>query len=113
MDVVTQGELAVSQEARDAAADYLDCAFQEQGLTHKVQIGEAFPCLSEAFQRAIDAAEARQRELLKAVLVTIKATNAHLPPGGISERECINRILGAVANAEVAAAIREGTNHDG
>lgn len=108
MDVVTQGGLAVSQEARDAAAGLL------AGMNEGIREGKRDSLsVVQAFQRAIDAAEARQRELLKAVLATIKATSAHLPPDGISERECINRILGAVDNPEIAAAIREGTNHDG
>lgn len=48
-----------------------------------------------------------QERLLEAVLAVVAATRAYLPPDGISEQECINRILAATDNPSINPIIRE------
>jgi len=90
--------MTITQPARDAAADFLesrmghscsaglDCLFSGQ-----IRRGEAdWHVLVQAFQRAIDAAEARQREADAKVAEGYKWSGTNMKRG-------------------IAAAIREGT----
>lgn len=53
------------------------------------------------------AAAGKSREVEQEALdAVIAATQAYLPPDGISAQECINRILGAVDNPRIVAALR-------
>jgi hypothetical protein len=45
-----------------------------------------------------------------ALLAVVDATRAYLPPDGIDEQECMNRILEATDNTEISPIILEIEN---
>jgi hypothetical protein len=42
-----------------------------------------------------------------ALLAVVDAVRDYLPPDGISEQECLNRVIGAVDNSDINPFIRE------
>ena len=74
---------------------------------------------TEEAQRWLDADDATIARLTanrdvfaNAVRAVISASQAYLPPDGISKDEFINRVLGATDNAEIVAALESAPEPD-
>lgn len=63
--------------------------------------GDFGPSRVQKLAALLAAKDARIAELAYTVLKVIGATRAHLPPDGISAKECISRILEATDNPEI------------
>ena len=66
----------------------------------KITVQKAFADLIAHQERQIEA-------LREAVLGVVAATRAYLPPDGITEQECINRVLEATDNPKINPLILE------
>lgn len=61
----------------------------------------------ERAEEALLSVYAHYSVIHQSILDVIAATSAYLPPDGISDQECLNRILQATDNAEVVKALNE------
>lgn len=73
------------------------CGFDEASAR---TAGEAADTIT-ALSRQLAEREAEIATLGRAVLATVAATRAYLPPDGIGAKECLSRILGATDNPTI------------
>ena len=107
------------QRARDIVADQYTAIEAKRTIPPKDQTAESWASHVESyagFMRsgaydndlavASTLAALKSSDLTSALLAVIDATRAYLPPDGIGEQECLNRIIGATDNQAINPFIR-------